>query len=485
MEKLNRKSGILLHITSLPNNYRLGCFSKEALDFVDFLADGKFGCWQVLPFADCGYAKSPYSAVSSFAINPYLIDVSRYLTESEMHELGFNKQNANKHEEEKKIDKALDIVYKKHRKSTDLSQFEKVNKYWLDDYALYKVIKEKHDYVAWTKFPLGLRNKVKLEIDAFSIKYAKELDKVKFCQFIAQSQWEEIKKYANSKGIEVFGDLPMYVELDSADVWSKPKEWQLEDGKPKSVAGVPPDYFNEEGQLWGYPLYNYTAMQKNKYDYWVKRVKRQSDFFDILRIDHFIAFSRYWSIPSKSLTAKSGKYFKGYGDEILKQITSKCKIKIVAEDLGVVTKDVCDLREKHGIAGLKVLQFAFDDIGDHMYQPHNYERNSVACLGTHDNDTFMGLLNEGNWDKINRFKRYLRMPLEQGNDMVLENAIIALYRSSANLVILTAQDILKYGTEHRMNIPGTTENNWLWQLHQPLDKSLTYHYKDLSELYGR
>lgn len=484
MEEMKRSSGVLLHITSLPNKYTLGTFSCECNKFIDWLSDAGFGVWQILPITDCGYAYSPYSAMSSFAINPCLIDLTEFLSEEELASFGFDKSQ-DRFTEEAKIMSALDLIYEKFGKTTNRTEFEKANKSWLEDYAIYKVIKKTKNNASWKEFPADLKNRDKIAIDLFVKKNKKEIDKVKFIQFIASQQWESIKDYAHSKGIKIFGDVPYYAEMDSCDVWANPKNWKLGETGKGEIAGVPPDYFNADGQLWGNPIYNFAAMAKNKYKYFVDRFKRQGELFDIVRIDHFIAFARYWSIPAGATSAIKGKWVKGAGDALLKQITSKLKTQIVAEDLGVVTKEVTDLRNKFNIPGLKVMQFAFDGIGDNMYQPHNYETNCVAYLGTHDNNTTMGLLNNSDWDKINRFKRYLRMPLEWGNDMVVENAIITLYRSSAKLIVLTMQDILKLGSESRMNIPGTIEGNWTWQLSEQPSTDLCNWYKDLSGLYGR
>ena len=483
MEKLRRTSGVLLHITSLPSDISLGTFSCEATKFIDFLDAGGFGCWQVLPINDLGFGMSPYSACSSFAINPYLIDLTQLLTAEELSVFNFDKNNP-WHEECVKKDSALDLVYKKYLKSYDKSSFEKDNKYWLDDYALYKAIKNKYK-VSWVEWPEGLKNRNKLALDEFKLKNSYEIDKIKFIQYIASQQWNSIKKYAKSKGIEIFGDVPFYVELDSSDVWANPKDWQIENGKALLVGGTPPDFFNENGQLWGNPIYNYANMQKNKYTFWVNRFKRASDLYDIVRIDHFVAMHKYWAIKGSDKTAKNGKWVKGAGSELLKAITSKCKIKIVAEDLGVISDGMYALREKFGIPGLKILQYAFDGDGDNMNRPHNYEKNAVAYIGTHDNDTFMGLLSDGNWDRINRFKRYFGIPLEWGNDAVVDNAILSLYRSSANMVILTMQDILKLGSEAKMNVPGTTEGNWLWQLDQIPNFDVVSTIRYWSDLYSR
>lgn len=484
MEKLNRSSGILLHITSLPSSYGWGTFSASAYSFIDFLHDGGFGVWQVLPFSESVAENSPYSTNSSFAINKYFLDVSQFLSHEEMEALGlFDCSDID--DFHTKMDTALNMICEKYCNEYNTKDFEKSNKYWLDDYATYVVAKKVNNGKSWTEWSDGLKNRVKSELEAFKLQHANEIKDIILIQYLLSIQWQKIKKYANDKGIEIFGDIPFYVELDSADVWVNPKNWCLENGKPKLVAGVPPDYFNEDGQLWGNPIYNFSYMAKNKFDFWLKRIKRQSELFDILRIDHFVAFSRYWAVPASSKTAKSGKWIKGVGNTLLKLITSKCKIKIVAEDLGIVTDDVISLKDKFGIPGVKVIQFAFDGVGDNIYQPHNYEKNCVAYLGTHDNNTTMGLLNEGNWDKINRFKKYLNMPLEQGNDVVVENLFLALYRSSANLIILTAQDILHLGAEARMNTPGVASGNWIWKLNNNLDRNMCGKFHDYAITYGR
>ena len=484
MEKLTRSSGVLLHITSLPNRYTLGTFSVEAINFVDWLVDAGFKVWQVLPINDCGYAYSPYSAKSSYAINPTLIDLTEYLSDEELVTFHFDKSGDLK-VEENKILSALDLIYEKYRNDIDISEFEKSNSAWLEDYAMYKVISSQNNNCSWVDFPAELRDRNINAINEFKGKNSREIDKIKFTQFLAYQQWQKIKDYAGSKGVKILGDMPFYIELNSADVWSNPKNWKLGQSGKGEVAGVPPDYFNADGQLWGYPIYNYEVMEKNKYAFFVNRFKAQAKLFDIIRIDHFIAFSRYWAIPKGSKSAVNGKWVKGKGDAILKEIVSKVKVSIIAEDLGIDTDDVTALREKNGIAGLKVMQFAFDGLGDNIYQPHNYEKNCVAYIGTHDNDTFMGLLNHSDWDKINRFKRYIRIPLEWGNDAVVDNVIITLYRSSANLIVLTMQDILKLGSQARMNVPGVIEGNWLWQMDKMPSRDLCGWYKDLASLYGR
>lgn len=483
MEKKLRKSGILMHITSLPNKYGWGKFSKEAFEFVDFLKSGNFTVWEVLPFSPTLYGNSPYSTYSSFAINPNFLDLTEFLTEEEIKSFCLDKCRSLS-DYTKNMEKALQLVCKKVRDNFNLEKFIKDNSFWIKDYALFVVLKKKFN-CPWYEFSEELKNRNKSSLQKFYIENKEEIEDVILIQFLLHSQWQKIKDYAKQNGIEIFGDVPFYVELDSADVWANPNCWELENGKPKLVAGVPPDYFNSEGQLWGYPIYNYENLEKENFKYFIKKFQKLSELFDIIRIDHFIGFSRYYSIPAKSKTAKNGKWNKGAGEKLLNSIIKNCKSQIVAEDLGTVTEEVKKLKDRFLIPGVKVLQFAFDNVGDNAYQPHNYEKNCVAYIGTHDNNTFMGLLNEGDWDKINRFKRYFQMPLEQGNDVVVDNAILSLYRSSANVVIITMQDLLKLGAEARMNTPGVPEGNWTWQLHGKLDPNLCWRYRELSYLYAR
>lgn len=483
MEKLKRASGVLMHITSMPNEFTLGTFSDDCFKFVDWLKEGGFSIWQVLPITDTGIKVSPYSATSTFAISPYLVDLSKFLTTDEMRSFGFDKNN-NIHLEQEKILLALDLVYDKHRKDYDISEFENTHKSWLEDYALYRSIQKVHDGKIWCEWPEGLKTRQKSAIDKFKVEHAREIDIVKFTQFIAYEQWNKIKKYANDNGIKIFGDIPFYIELNSSDVWSNVKSWKIDKDGRGDVAGVPPDYFNKDGQWWGNPIYNYEEMEKNGFKFFINRFKHQSQLFDIIRIDHFLAFTRYWSIPYGKL-AKQGKWQKGVGEKALDAITSKVKIPIVVEDLGTLNEEVHRLRHKYDMPGLKVLQFAFDSEGDNEYQPHNWEKDCVAYIGTHDNDTFMGLLEKMDWEILNRFKRYVRIPLEWGNDAVIDNSIISMYRSSANTIILTMQDILKLGSSARMNIPGTPEDNWLWQLDSLPSTDLCAWYKELANLYAR
>ena len=472
-----------MHITSLPNKYGWGKFSKEAFEFVDFLKSGNFTVWEVLPFSPTLYGNSPYSTYSSFAINPNFLDLTEFLTEEEIKSFCLDKCRSLS-DYTKNMEKALQLVCKKVRDNFNLEKFIKENSFWIKDYALFVVLKKKFN-CPWYEFSEELKNRNKSSLQKFYIENKEEIEDVILIQFLLHNQWQKIKDYAKQNGIEIFGDVPFYVELDSADVWANPNCWELENGKPKLVAGVPPDYFNSEGQLWGYPIYDYEKLAEKNYEYFIKKFKRLSCLFDIVRLDHFVGFSRYYAVPSTHKNAKKGKWFKGTGEKLLKQILLHSSCKIVAEDLGTVTEETQKLKEKFSIPGVKVLMFAFDDDRDNMYKPHNYEKNCVAYIGTHDNDTFMGLLNTGCWDKINRFKRYFQMPLELGNDVVVDNAIVNLYRSSANMVIFTMQDILKLGNEARMNTPGVAKGNWEWKVSGVIDKGICSKFLDLAYLYGR
>ena len=478
-----RKSGVLLHITSLPSLSGWGKFSSECYEFIDFLKTGGFSVWEVLPFSPPLFENSPYSTYSSFAINPNFLDVSEFLNIEELKRFNLDKAN-NLSDYSEKMKGAIELVCEKERDKHDLTGFIRENKYWIEDFAVFCVAKEIYNK-PWYEFPEKLKNRNKTYLNKFKNENKTEINDIILVQYLLDKKWKEIKSYAGKNNIEIFGDVPFYVELDSADVWANRECWKLENNKPKLVAGVPPDYFNSEGQLWGYPIYDYEKLAEKNYEYFIKKFKRLSCLFDIVRLDHFVGFSRYYAVPSTHKNAKKGKWFKGAGEKLLKQILLHSSCKIVAEDLGTVTEETQKLKEKFSIPGVKVLMFAFDDDRDNMYKPHNYEKNCVAYIGTHDNDTFMGLLNTGCWDKINRFKRYFQMPLELGNDVVVDNAIVNLYRSSANTIIFTMQDILKLGNEARMNTPGVAKGNWEWKVSGVIDKGICSKFLDLAYLYGR
>ncbi len=482
MENKIRRSGILLHITSLPNKYGWGKFSKECYNFIDFLKAGGFKIWQVLPFNPSCLGCSPYSTNCSSAINPIFLDITQYLTEDEIKT--FNLTTCNSLQEYyDNMYSAVKYVAVKLRNKFDLTQFIKSNS-WVIDYASFVLLKQIYN-CTWYNFPSEFKNRNNEKLKNFYIEYDIQLKDIILIQYLLSMQWKSIKDYANKNGIKILGDIPFYCEYDSVDVWTNSKCFQLENGKPKLVAGVPPDYFNSEGQLWGNPVYDYDYLEKKNYKFFIDRFKRLSQMFDIIRIDHFLAFNKYWAIPYSSKSAKRGKWLSGGGEKLLEKILNSCKSEIIVEDLGIISNEVRVIKEKFNLAGLKVLQFAFDSDFDNEYKPHNYEKNCIAYIGTHDNNTFMGMLNEGNWDKINRFKRYFQMPLEYENDVVVDNAIISLYRSSANDIILTMQDILKLGSESRMNIPGQPNGNWQWQLKQDFDFNLCSKFSYLANLYAR
>ena len=474
-----RKSGVLLHITSLPNKFGWGKFSRECYGFIDLLSVGGFSVWEILPVSPTMFGNSPYSAVSSFAINPIFLDVSSYLPQADLQGLT---QCSNLDEYTRRFKDVLKMVCDNWRGKFDLSQFEKENGYWLKDYAMYVSIKNKYD-LPWYLFPKNLKDRKKEALQKFFIENRQEIEDIILIQYLLDKDYKKIKEYANSKGVEIFGDTPFYVERDSVDVWANPSGWQIGKGD-NLVAGVPPDYFNKDGQLWGYPIYDYEYLKKHNYSYFEKKFKRLSQLFDVIRIDHFVAINKYYAVKAGSKNAKHGKWKLGAGEELLKVIVKATSGKIVAEDLGIVTDSVKTLKDKFEIPGVKVLQFGFDSDNDSEHKPHNYEKNCVAYLGTHDNDTFMGVLSEGNWDKINRFKRYFDMPLEWGNEAVVDKAIKCLCRSSANLVIFTMQDLLKLGKSARMNTPGVPSGNWEWKL-DGFNDDVFKNFAEINKIYAR
>lgn len=469
-----RKAGILLHISSLPNQYGIGTLGKEAYDFVDFLVKSKQKLWQVLPICPTSFGDSPYQTTGSFGGNPYFIDFDLLKEEGLLKEEDYDYLKTSN----SKIDygflyETRYIVLKKAYdnfksiKDDDFNKFINEESYWLNDFALFSSIKNKFNGSSWLYWPREYRCKEKDTIDNFILENKEEIEFQQFIQYKFYQQWKNLKSYANENGIKIIGDLPIYVSLDSADVWSNPKNYQLnEDLVPKKVAGVPPDAFTETGQLWGNPLYNYKEMKKNNYKWWVIRFKHALNNFDIVRIDHFRGFESYWAVPYGDDTAVNGKWVKGPGYGLFKTIENELNIKgefrIIAEDLGFLTEEVQKLLKKTGYPGMKILEFAFDPENDNDYMPYNIGENSIVYPGTHDNMTIKGWYLEGIDEKT---KLYVDQYLEihHINDVV-PRVIRAALNTKAYTVIIQMQDYLELDNSARMNEPSTTGNNWVWRL---------------------
>ena len=489
-----RRSGILMPVSSIPSAYGIGAFSKEAYEFVDFLEKAGQSLWQILPLGPTGYGDSPYQSFSTFAGNPYFIDLDQliekgWLSGSDCDACDFG-DNAEYVDYEKIYLSRFDVLRKAYEKSgieqdKEFGDFCEKNAYWLDDYALYMAVKNSFDGISWLAWDEDIKLRREAAMARYTAQYRDEIGFYKFQQYLFYSQWSALKAYANQKGIRIVGDIPIYVALDSADTWSNPKLFQLEeDGTPKAVAGCPPDSFSATGQLWGNPLYDWEYHQQTDFAWWMKRIGYCYELYDIVRIDHFRGFDEYYSIPYGEPTAEFGHWEKGPGIaifETMKKVLGKKEV--IAEDLGFLTPSVIKLVKKTGFPGMKILQFAFDSREESDYLPHNYPNNCVVYTGTHDNDTTMGW-----YDTLNRrdkafAKRYL--DIRSGKDVHL-TFIRACLASVADTAVIPVQDYLALGSEARINVPSTLGTNWKWRLKKGmLTDGLAEQIKNLSKLYGR
>ena len=457
-----RKSGILLHITSLPGKYGIGTFGEEAYKFVDFLSETKQTYWQILPLGHTGFGNSPYSSYSAFAGNPFLIDVDA---------LPFYENNlqpffTSKVDFEKVTNQKLPLLYEiadKFIKSdidkSDYNNFKLEQSYWLYDYAFFISLKKKFNDKPLSEFEKDIRFRKKNILTKLKEELKGEIEQNTVIQYFFFDQWFKLKNYANNKGIKIIGDVPFYVAGDSADVWVNPDIFMLDkDLNPSKVAGVPPDYFSETGQLWGNPVYDWESSKKTNYKWWQERMIMNFKMFDIVRIDHFRAFSEFWAIPFADKTAENGKWLSGPEEDFLDLILRDNK-KIIAEDLGLLSEGVEKLLLKYNLPGMKILQFAFNSGPKNTFLPHNYDKNCVAYTGTHDNDTSNGIYEDFKDYEIKFYKEY-----SWANDnKFAHNLIKMVFASSANTSIIPLQDILELGKEGRMNTPGTIGGNWEWK----------------------
>ncbi len=475
---MKRKSGVLMHISSLPGDYSCGSFGKSAKEFVDFLAECKFSYWQVLPFCPVDEYNSPYKSYSSFAGNPYFIDLEKLcekglISRAELEDA--RQENPYLCEFERLCTERITLLRTASLRCTYKEKVEVFanENFYINDFCRFMALKSANNLSEWQKWSTG-------DIDS------EELFLWKFMQFEFFEQWKELKAYANEKGIRIIGDIPFYVSSDSADVWANPDLFLLDKrNMPSSVAGVPPDYFSEDGQLWGNPLYDWKKMKKDGYKWWLDRIGCMLDMFDGLRIDHFRAFEAYWSVPSGETTAKNGKWEKGPGMDLVSKIREVAGEKlIIAEDLGHITKEVEQLVEDSGFPGMRVFQFGFFG-GESTHMPHNYKQNCIAYAGTHDNNTLLGYLWELDDESRRRMLEYCGY--EDGDwTKALPAMIRTIWRSSAGTVIFTIQDLLGYGSDTRLNFPGRAENNWKFRItKEQLDTIDIERFRRLNEVYFR
>ena len=482
-----------MHITSLPSPYGIGTMGKEAESFIDWLKASGQSYWQVLPLGPTGYGDSPYQSFSTFAGNPLLIDldslVDMGLLNREQCEnsnygadptfVDFEKVSASKMT-------LLREAFSKFEEDVGYLSFVKNEADWLEDYALFMAIKEENDKVSWQNWSEDLRLRKPEALEAAAGRLEDDIAFWKFLQYIFYSQWEHLKAYANKKGIEIIGDIPIYVSPDSSDVWANAYLFDMDgDLKPKNVAGVPPDYFSETGQLWGNPLYNWEAMKKENYSWWISRIEKAISLYDIVRIDHFRAFDTYWAIPYGEKTAINGQWKNGPGMDLFNAVKKELgDAKIIAEDLGDIFDSVKVLLKDSGFPGMRVLQFGFNpnyDENDHL--PHKYPENSVCYTGTHDNSTVMGWYKNADEKSQAMCKRYLKpRPFEKLNKTMIRE----LYKSNCALAVVPMQDVVGLDDRARMNIPSTIGGNWKWRaLKKYFNAKNARYLKDLAEAYFR
>ncbi|MBD2211036.1 4-alpha-glucanotransferase [Calothrix sp. FACHB-156] len=493
-----RSSGILLHPTSFPSRFGIGDLGLEAYRFIDFLKDSYQQYWQVLPLGPTGYGNSPYMSYSAMAGNPLLISPEKLLKDDLLTEEDFANLPAfplHKVDFEPIVPIKNALLQKAcenfHTKSTSIQQkkfadFCDRKAYWLDDYALFMAIKDTQNGASWHTWEPEVAKRQPEALDRVRRQLTQEIFYYKFIQYEFFQQWSELKTYANKHGIDIIGDIPIYVAHDSADVWANPNIFCLDEetGEAAQMAGVPPDYFSATGQLWGNPVYNWEELQKQDFKWWLQRFEAMLDYVDIIRIDHFRGFEAYWSVPQGEETAINGEWVEAPGEAFFETIRQKLgKLPVLAEDLGVITPEVEALRDKFEFPGMKVLQFAFGSDPGNPFLPFNYPRNAVVYTGTHDNDTTIGWFNQaGDWEKENLLL-YLGCVSPEG----IHWDLIRLALSSiANQAILPLQDILGLGGEARMNFPSVAEGNWEWRYQEnALTKELSHKLKRLTTLYGR
>ena len=464
-----RETGVLLHISSLPSNYGIGTLGLEAYKFVDFLKKAQQNYWQVLPTGPTSYGDSPYQTFSAFAGNPYFIDLD-ILKEEGLLTFDDLKELDGKHSQYVDYEWlyhtrfiVLEKAFKNFKKNASFKKFVSENESWLKDYALFMAIKNSMPEGNWKSWEKPYQNRFSAEVLEFEKKNKKKIEYWYFIQYEFFKQWKKLKKYANKQGIKIIGDMPIYVAYDSSDVWNDPKSWLLdEELNPYEVAGVPPDDFCATGQLWGNPLYNFELMKKDNYSWWVKRIKESFKIFDVVRIDHFRGFESFYAIPYGDETAVNGRWVKGPGIDLFKQIKNELgDLDIIAEDLGFLTEEVNQLLKESGFPGMKILEFAFDNDPLNNNLPTNYPTNCIAYPGTHDNMTVKELLETQDEKQLNYIKEILKA---DNNSNLVEKMISALLESPADRVVIQLQDYLELGAEARFNTPSTLGGNWVWRV---------------------
>ena len=488
-----RASGVLMPVFSLPSHYGIGCFSREAYEFIFRLEEAKQKYWQILPLGPTGAGDSPYAPLSSFALNPYFIDPAVLVRKGLLDRHDFSTRDFGI--DSRYIDYGklfagrtdlLRIAYRGFSPTPDFETFKSSNAGWLDDYSLFMAVKEHFDHISWSEWDKDIMLRKQDALDRYSEILGKDIEFFKWEQYELNLEWTALKHHANAHGVEIIGDLPIYTAFDSADCWANSYLFMLDRNKrPLSVAGCPPDEYAPRGQLWGNPIYNWNSIRRHSYRWWISRIQHNFRLFDIVRLDHYRGFESFYSIKSGETTAVNGRWIAGPGlpffNYVEKQIGKK---RYIAEDLGFIDESVREMITKNGLPGMKVLQFAFG--GDNSeYLPHNYIKNCIVYTGTHDNDTSRGWFANLEREKRHWLRAYTGRPEIAGDNIAAE--MIRLAESSiADTCIIPIQDWLNLGSDSRINIPGTAQGNWRWRMtYSEFTKKLADRMADMAEMYGR
>jgi 4-alpha-glucanotransferase len=476
-----RSSGLLLHIASLPSVGGIGDLGPAAYTFADFLAAAKQRLWQVLPLGPTGYGNSPYAALSAFAGNPMLISLENladrgwFQNSSDHERLASLPGASGPIDHEAVVATKLPLIeeaagnFLRHHDDGEWSRFEaycRTNASWLNDWALYTVLRRRFGYASWNDWPSEIKHREPAALDRVRMEHGEELAIAQALQFAFDEQWRSLREYCAARDIRFIGDIAIFVNYDSADVWTHPELFELDaDLAPIRVAGVPPDYFSATGQRWGNPLYKWNVLEKTGFAWWVDRIRRARFLYDVIRLDHFRGFEAYWAIPAQDETAVNGKWVKAPGRALFQSLRNQLgELPFIAEDLGLITKEVDALREEFGFPGMKVLQFGFSTRGAHIHLPHQFAANTVAYTGTHDNDTTRGWWERGaSPTERAAAAAYLGVDAESPGASVVWPLIRATATSVADLVVYPVQDILELGSDARMNIPSRPSGNWGWR----------------------
>lgn len=490
-----RKSGILMHISSLPSEYGIGKMGSSAYDFVDFLVQSGVKCWQILPLSPTSYGDSPYQSFSVYAGNPYFIDFDALKQEGLLKKSDYqnikwqdNPNQVNYSRIYENCYKVLKIAYKTYRRdiSKKYGSFVEKNKDWLEDYALFMALKFKNDGKPWYEWDEKLAFREPAAIEKAKLELKKDIEFFKFIQYKFYRQWSNLKKYANDKGVEIIGDMPIYVSYDSVESWTYPELFLFDSKKrPVDVAGCPPDEYALTGQLWGNPLYDWEYHRKTEYEWWTKRLKFYSEIYDIVRIDHFRGFESYYAIPYGNETAEKGEWRKGPGVELFKTVQEKLgNLSIIAEDLGFITDDVRRMLNELGYPGMKVMQFAFGEDSQNEHLPHNFETsNCIAYTGTHDNETLKGWVGSSASGALKYAMTYFNIKKKKD---IPKGMIKAAWSSVARIAVAQIQDFLESDPTSRMNTPSTLGGNWQFRTkEEDFSEKLSKKILKLNKIYNR